>query len=76
MIGFDADKVKRYVEAAMVLKRIDKHILSARVDMPIRTLNEKLSTGNWKISELVTVFNYLSVTDEQLLDVFGRRSKR
>lgn len=53
----------------------DKQILSRKTDIPIRTLNSKLSTGYWTFEELNRIASATKMPDEKLLKMFGRRPK-
>lgn len=64
--------LEHQVEVAMALQKIDKHILSSKMDMPIRTLNHKLTSGYWTYEELFNMFRILKMPNEYILMIFGR----
>lgn len=69
---FNPKALEMQVEMAMTVNRIDKHILSSKMDMPMRTLNHKLANGYWTYEELYNLFRILKMPNEYILMIFGR----
>lgn len=69
---FNPALIAERVEVQMIQLRIDKLILSNKMQMPLRTLNHKLANGYWTYEELVRLFDVLRMPNEYILMILGR----